>query len=214
MPARREGDRLTKVPSKTKSKILAHRLLRDRSRSFHVNAPKTEHNAHRQWAGVCKKCGIVWWWPKQGHRYKEDLPQARCPKCRGVLGRAHGYQHKRDEVTTRQAVRLGGSSPSEEKAEKSSGQVLAAVAAVTGVSQEAIVGPSRKQGVVAARHIAAYFLRQSTPLSLPGIGTLLGGRDHSTILHAITRAGSRAETDKTFRVLMSEVNQRLTHPQP
>lgn len=48
-------------------------------------------------------------------------------------------------------------------------------------------GKSRKADLVLVRHFIAYSLRNHYKLSFPAIGKLLGGRDHTTIMHACSR---------------------------
>jgi len=51
-----------------------------------------------------------------------------------------------------------------------------------------MVAPGRRRELVAARREAVLRLRQETNLPLKAIGCLLGGRHHSTILHALKSA--------------------------
>ena len=49
-----------------------------------------------------------------------------------------------------------------------------------------LIGPSRERHIAWPRQEAMWRIRQACPhISLPGIGRLLGGRDHTTILHGI-----------------------------
>lgn len=64
---------------------------------------------------------------------------------------------------------------------------LRIVAEVTGLKQADIKGPSRVQVIVRARQIAAWLLVNRAGKSLPESGRFLGGRDHTTILHACRR---------------------------
>ncbi len=52
------------------------------------------------------------------------------------------------------------------------------------LSIDDLYGPSRAQQVATARQIAMYLCRELTPLSLPKIGQLFGGRDHTTVMYA------------------------------
>jgi chromosomal replication initiator protein len=62
------------------------------------------------------------------------------------------------------------------------------VAAEFGVSRAELSGSSRAAGPLRARQVAMLITRESTDLSLPQIGRLYGGRDHSTVLNSLRRA--------------------------
>lgn len=63
---------------------------------------------------------------------------------------------------------------------------LVAIAAHRGgVSPQDIVGPIRTRQVASARHEAAYLMHTHLGWSLPRIGSKLGRRDHTTVLHSI-----------------------------
>lgn len=62
-------------------------------------------------------------------------------------------------------------------------RVLREVCEAHGVRFVDLTGPSRVKHLTAARHEACYRLRDEVGLSWPRIGTILGGRDHSTIIY-------------------------------
>jgi len=68
--------------------------------------------------------------------------------------------------------------------------ILEAVAKYYKVTTDQILGKSRRQELVRARFMASYFLRELTTLSLKSVGAIMGGRDHTTILHAIEQISS------------------------
>ena len=76
-------------------------------------------------------------------------------------------------------------------------QLLAEIAEHFGFSVEALCGKSRQRPLVSARQSAMYVFRELTDLSYPAIARLFGGRDHTTVIHAV---------DKTKR-MMSERKQ-------
>lgn len=65
--------------------------------------------------------------------------------------------------------------------------MIALIVATTGVPAVDLLGQRRLATTVKARQIAAWLCRRFTTRSLPQIGTSLGGRDHTTILHACRR---------------------------
>jgi chromosomal replication initiator protein len=79
-------------------------------------------------------------------------------------------------------------------------RITQAVADYYGVDPEVLRGQRRDKSVVVPRHIAMFLMREETDVSLLRIGAELGGRDHSTVLHAcdkITRES--AENDELRR---------------
>lgn len=63
--------------------------------------------------------------------------------------------------------------------------IIDEVCAEHGFSYGEILGGQRNKKLVAARHKAFYRLSKETALSLPGIGRVMGGKDHTTVLHGI-----------------------------
>lgn len=66
-------------------------------------------------------------------------------------------------------------------------EIVRAVAEYFKLTQEELFGKSRSQGIVVARQIAMYLCREKTSMSLPKIGALFGGRDHTTVMYAIKK---------------------------
>ncbi len=78
-------------------------------------------------------------------------------------------------------------------------RVLQTVAQVFRVRQRDLTGKTRRAPVAQARHAAAYLLHEFLELPFKEIGALLGGRDHSTIIHSYRTARTLVETDEIFR---------------
>ncbi len=74
-------------------------------------------------------------------------------------------------------------------------EVLAAVARRYGVPESALRGAQRHASVVRPRQVAMYLLREACGLSLSEIGALLGGRDHTTVLHGCRQIQRRLAVD-------------------
>ena len=63
--------------------------------------------------------------------------------------------------------------------------IISVVCQATGISHAEVVGDKRSRPIVHARHLAMYLARELTDVSLPQIGERFGGRDHTTVLHAV-----------------------------
>lgn len=72
--------------------------------------------------------------------------------------------------------------------------IMAQTAAYFSLTLDDLCGTSRSRVLVNARQIAMYLCRELTQLSLPKIGQMFGGRDHTTVMHA----------DRKIRHLMAE----------
>ena len=55
-----------------------------------------------------------------------------------------------------------------------------------------------------------YLCREMTNLSLPKIGELFGGRDHSTVIHACEKIADELRTDQTLQVTVNKIKSNLT----
>ncbi len=66
-------------------------------------------------------------------------------------------------------------------------QLLKEIADFVGFSVEEIKGKSRQRPLVTARQTAMYVVRELTELSYPAIARLFGGRDHTTVIHAVDK---------------------------
>ncbi|GIV83407.1 MAG: chromosomal replication initiator protein DnaA [Candidatus Roseilinea sp.] len=88
-------------------------------------------------------------------------------------------------------------------------QVIETVARFYNISVADMVSPSRSKELVQPRQIAMYLIRQETDASLPEIGSLLGGRDHTTILHGVERIKDRLETEEQLRRDVMSVREQL-----
>ncbi|MDD6111384.1 MAG: helix-turn-helix domain-containing protein, partial [Prevotellaceae bacterium] len=59
-------------------------------------------------------------------------------------------------------------------------------------------GRSRKRDYVAARQLSMYFAQKYTKMPASRIGQLIGGRDHSTVIHSCSAIEQRLKVDKAF----------------
>ena len=88
--------------------------------------------------------------------------------------------------------------------------IVSAVAKHYNLSEEQLIGRGRTRAVSGARQMAMYLIREETDSSLPAIGQLLGGRDHSTILHGCDKIGNQIEVDEKLRRDWLAIKQMLS----
>lgn len=90
-------------------------------------------------------------------------------------------------------------------------EILMAVAEQFGTTPAAIKGTSRNKDVSLARHIAMYLCRELLPeVNTRIIGAALGGRDHTTIVHAYQKVRALMEVDADIAQLIRKLSAALS----
>ena len=88
-------------------------------------------------------------------------------------------------------------------------QVLDAVAEYYHISATDLRGKARDKHIIVPRHVAMYLMRQETDASLLEIGQALGGRDHSTVLHACDKIGREINENTALRKEVLALRQQI-----
>jgi chromosomal replication initiator protein len=88
-------------------------------------------------------------------------------------------------------------------------EVISATATEVGVSARELKARDRRPAVVWARQLAMYLARELTGASLPDIGRAFGGRNHTTVLHAVRRVERELERDQGARSAVETLVTRL-----
>jgi len=70
---------------------------------------------------------------------------------------------------------------------------------------------TRKREIVQARQIAMYFSKSLTKASLSTIGSVIGNKDHATVLHACKTVNNLMETDKRFKAQVEDIQKKLKY---
>jgi len=78
-----------------------------------------------------------------------------------------------------------------------------------GIKLEDLKAKTRKKEIVTARQVAMYFSKEFTNHSLKSIGYHFGGRDHSTVIHAVQTVNDLMETDTTFRNAVNDQRKKF-----
>lgn len=77
----------------------------------------------------------------------------------------------------------------------------------TGVTRAELASDRRRASLVRVRQIACWLMRHHTKLSFPQIGERLGGRDHTTVLHAVRKIDDLRERDPAIKQLTDELSE-------
>lgn len=87
--------------------------------------------------------------------------------------------------------------------------IQAEVARYYGISTAELTGADRSRFIAYPRQVCMFLSRDLTSLSLPKIGELFGGRDHTTVMHAVSKIESMIKTDKEAYNQVQELTSRI-----
>lgn len=112
--------------------------------------------------------------------------QTNIRELEGALNRVSAFAslNKQEVDVSLAEVVLRDIMPTGAETKVAAATIMAETAAYFGISVDDLTGSSRTQALVTARQIAMYLCRELTDLSLPKIGQLFGGKDHTTVMHA------------------------------
>ncbi len=88
-------------------------------------------------------------------------------------------------------------------------QVLSAICSYFNVSQKELAGPKRQKGLVLSRHFAMFILSEELGMTVEKIGQVLGGRDHTTVMHGRDKIKQLLNNDHETQKIFLEVKQSL-----
>ena len=82
-----------------------------------------------------------------------------------------------------------------------------------GLTTEDITGPTRKREITVPRQIAMFLTREMTGMSLPQIGGVFGGRDHTTVLHSCKTVEANMKSNTDIKAVVEDIKQLVRQTQ-
>ena len=113
------------------------------------------------------------------------------------------------EITTELAGEMIDKLVKNTKREISIDYIQKVVSEYFGLPSDVLQTKTRKREIVQARQIAMYFSKGMTKSSLSTIGSLIGGKDHATVLHACKTVNNLIDTDKRFKSQIEDIERKL-----
>ena len=135
--------------------------------------------------------------------------QSNIRELEGALNRVAALSQLTGQPLTVEAAEAALNNLLPQHSKLTADQIVEAVARHFGVEVTALQGRSRSQAVARPRQIAMYLVREETGASLPHIGAMLGGRDHTTVLYGCERIADLIEEDASLRREVISLRQRL-----
>ncbi|VAX24784.1 Chromosomal replication initiator protein DnaA [hydrothermal vent metagenome] len=88
-------------------------------------------------------------------------------------------------------------------------QIQKAVCDFYGIKLSEIKSKSRSKNIALPRHVASYLCREYTNSSLPEIGRSFGGRDHTTVMHSVSRIKHEIEVNTQIYNEINEIKRTM-----
>ncbi len=88
-------------------------------------------------------------------------------------------------------------------------EIKKAVCQYFDIAPDVLLSKTRKREICQARQIAMYLSRNHTKNSLSTIGSLVGGKDHATVLHSCNTVNNLMDTDRMFRQYVTDIEKQL-----
>ena len=117
----------------------------------------------------------------------------------GALNRVLAVSDLCGHSLDRELVRMSLTDMSSPKHTTSTDEIIESVSGVFGVPVEKIMSRDRTKDVALTRQVIMYLMREEANASLPQIGQAMGGRDHTTVIHACEKVAQLLQTDNQFR---------------
>ena len=129
----------------------------------------------------------------------------------GALNRIIAYHQLNAIVPTLESVKkiLAGLTTNLQRKSLTPKDILQTVAHFYDVAIDDILGVSREKRLVTPRQIIMFLMREEIKSSFPTIGEELGGRDHTTAMHAVDKIRTDYDNDEKIRREIEQLRQRL-----
>jgi chromosomal replication initiator protein len=144
---------------------------------------------------------------KKGATIPEDILfyiaeniQNNVRELEGALNKLAVYQQMENKILVLdQAKNILASIVGSKKRISSPKKIAETVSVFYNISNSDLIKESRKKEFVKPRQIAMYIIRKELDISFPSIGEFFGGRDHTTVMHAVEKINSQLEKNESFK---------------
>ena len=129
----------------------------------------------------------------------------------GTLNKIAAYAHLTNNPISVDLVKktLADSLAASARRKVSEQEVVDAVCSYFGVDDDVLKGRRRDKQTALARQVAMFLLREDAHLTLKATGLALGGKDHTTVMHACVRIAALANDDPALRQDLINIRESL-----
>ncbi|MDD7385164.1 MAG: chromosomal replication initiator protein DnaA [Actinomycetaceae bacterium] len=149
--------------------------------------------------------------PREVQEYIATNMTTNVREMEGALRRVTAFADLSDQAVDLQLAELvlKDMISSEDSLTITASLIMAQTASYFQISIDDLTGTDRSRSLVLPRQIAMYLAREMTDLSLPKIGSIFGGRDHTTVMHAYRKIDRQMAEKQTIFNQVSELTTRI-----
>ena len=144
-------------------------------------------------------------------RHIATVVQSNVRELEGALNKIIAYHQFKNTKPSLEGAKslLASFSPSQSKKNVSAKQIINTVSSYFDVSVADMLGKCREKRLAFPRQIIMFLMREEMQSSYPSIGHELGGRDHTTAMHAYSKIRRDVEANPKLRQDLDLIKQRL-----
>ena len=140
-----------------------------------------------------------------------SIVQSNIRELEGALNKIIVFHQLRNEPPSVESVKnlLANFESTSMRGSLTAQQLIKTICQMYNLSNEEIVGKSREKKIAFPRQVMMYLMREELKMSYPSIGDELGGRDHTTAIHAHEKIAHEIENDLKLKQEIESIKQRL-----
>lgn len=135
--------------------------------------------------------------------------QSNIRELEGALTRVLAYSDLRGKPLTEELVNVALADLLPQRDALEPKHVVDVVASSFGIAPEKLMSRCRTREVALPRQVVMYLLREEANVSLPQIGEVMGGRDHTTVIYACEKVADMIERDDHLRKQITQIRETL-----
>lgn len=144
-------------------------------------------------------------------RHIATMVQSNVRELEGALNKVIAYHQFKNTRPTLESTRslLSSFGPSQSKKNVTAKQIITTVSSYFDVTCDEMLGKCREKRLAFPRQVIMFLMREEMSASFPSIGNELGGRDHTTAMHACGKIRGELESSPKLRQDIDLIKQRL-----
>lgn len=135
--------------------------------------------------------------------------QSNIRELEGALTRVVAFANFSGKPLTPQLVETAVADLLPHRSKVKPDEIVKIIAQSFGVTSDQLLGRGRNRQIALPRQIAMYILREEANVSLPQIGDLLGGRDHTTVMYGCEKIADLLERDDRLRRQVLDIKEKI-----